>query len=96
MVGTANEEKALGRSGLEAVDRLQQPERGDLDQVVERLAAALVAPGELARERQEALHERLAGGAVAVAVVALEQPAVLARHGSSRSPLGRVPPLPGR
>ena len=48
---------------LEPVDRLQQAQRRDLDEVVERLAAALVAPRELPRERQEALDERLAGRA---------------------------------
>jgi hypothetical protein len=47
---------------VEALDRLQQPERGDLDQVVERLAGTLVAARELPRERQEALDERLARG----------------------------------
>jgi hypothetical protein len=50
-----------------------------LDQVVERLSAALVAAGELTCQRQEAIHERLARGRIAVAVVALEQPTVLAR-----------------
>ena len=61
--GEARERGLAAR--VEAVDRLQQPERGDLDQVVERLAAALVAAGELARERQEALHELLARELVA-------------------------------
>ena len=56
--GEAREGRLARR--IEAVDRLQQPERGDLDQVVERLAAALVAAGELARERQKALDELLA------------------------------------
>src|SRR3990170_2373692 len=46
-------ERRLAR-GIEAVERLQQAERGDLDQVVERLAAALVAPGEVARQREVA------------------------------------------
>jgi hypothetical protein len=74
------ERRERGRAGrLEAVDRLQQAERGDLDEVVERLAAALVAARELARERQEALDERLASRGIAVAVVALQQALVLAR-----------------
>ena len=64
---------------VEAVDRLQQAERGDLHEVVERLAAALVAPGELAGERQEALDQRIARGRVAAVVVLDQQPAVLAR-----------------
>ena len=75
---------------LEAVDRLQQAERGDLDQVVERLAAALVAPRKLARQRQEALHERLARGGIAVAVVALEQPPVLTGAGRTIDRAGRI------
>ena len=89
IVGTANDENAVSRVGVEAVDRLQQAERGDLDEVVELLAAALVAPRELARERQEALDERLARRRVAVAVVALEQPPVLARA-RGRSVIGRA------
>ena len=78
IVGTAKLENAVSRRRVEAVDRLQQPERGDLDQVVERLAAALVAAGELAGERQEALDELLARELVA-GVRALEQRAVGAR-----------------
>jgi hypothetical protein len=50
-----------------------------LDEVVELLAAALVAAGELTGEREEALHERLARRLVARVVVALEQPPVFAR-----------------
>ena len=65
--------------GVEAIDRLEQPERRDLDQVVELLAAALVAPCELACERQEALHELLARGRVVLAVVADQQPSILLR-----------------
>jgi hypothetical protein len=57
---------------IEAVDRLQEPERGDLDEIVEVLATALIATGELAGERQEALHERLAGRLIA-GVRALQQ-----------------------
>ena len=76
--GEARERGLAAR--VEAVDRLQQAERRDLDEVVERLAAALVAARELARERQEALHERLARGGVA-AMGALEQRAVGARPG---------------
>ena len=71
-------ERRLAR-GVEAVDRLQQAERRDLDQIVELLAAALVAARELARERQEALHELLARGRVTLAVVAHEQAPVLLR-----------------
>ena len=63
--------------GVEAVDRLDQADRRDLEEVVERLARALVAAGELARQRQEALDELLARPGVAGAV-AQEQLAVLA------------------
>ena len=69
-------ERGLARR-VEAVDRLEQPERGDLDQVVELLPAALVAAGELAREGQEARDELLARGGIALAVVADEQAPVL-------------------
>jgi hypothetical protein len=65
--------------GVEAVDRLEQGERRHLHEVVELLAAALIAAGELARERKEARHELLACGRIALAVVADQQPAVLAR-----------------
>src|SRR5829696_5652398 len=63
--------------GIEPVDGLQEAERRDLDEVVELLATALVAARELAGERQEALHELLAGGRIVVAVVADQQAAIL-------------------
>ena len=75
---------------LEPVDRLQQAQRGDLDEVVERLAAALVAPRELARERQEACDERFPGRGVAVPVIALEKPPVLARRAARSSSAARI------
>ena len=68
----------MPRVGVEAVDRLHEPHRGDLHEVVERLVGALVAARELARERQEALDQLLARGGVAVLVVAQQQAAVLA------------------
>ena len=45
---------------VEAVDRLDEAERRDLEEVVERLLGALVAARELAGERQEALDEQRA------------------------------------
>jgi hypothetical protein len=51
--------------GIEAIDRLDEPERRDLHQVVERLVGALVAARQLARQRQEALGELLARRRVA-------------------------------
>jgi hypothetical protein len=65
--------------GVEAVDRLEQAERRHLDEVVERLAAALVASRELAGEGQEALDEGLAGRRVAALVELHQQTPVLAR-----------------
>jgi hypothetical protein len=56
--GEAREGVAAAR--LEAVDRLDERQRRDLDEVVERLARVLVAPCERAREGQEALDERAA------------------------------------
>ena len=66
---------------VEAVDRLDEAQRGDLQEVVERLLRALVAARELARERQEALDERLAVDRVAAVA------------GSARTAPG--PPAPG-
>src|SRR5262249_38905956 len=71
---------------VEAVDRLQQAERGDLLEVVELLAAPLVAARELARERQEPLHERGASGGVTL-VSALQQAPVSA---GTRRPALRI------
>ena len=59
--------------GVEAVDRLQQSEARHLDQVVQRLAGALVTARQLARQRKEALDELGAGRQIAVALEALEQ-----------------------
>ena len=75
---------------LEPVDRLQQAQRGDLHEVVQRLAATLVAPRKLARERQEPLDERFPRREVAVAVIALEKPPVLTCAGRSVSVAGRI------
>jgi hypothetical protein len=45
---------------IEAVDGLQQPDRGDLLEVVERLALVRVAPREAARQGKHPGHELLA------------------------------------
>ena len=71
---------------VEAVDRLDQAEARDLEEVVEGLLGALVAAGELARERQEALDEHLAVDRVALVQVAREERAIL---------LGPVDDAPG-
>ena len=60
-------------AGLEAVDRLDQPEAGDLHEVVERLVGVAVAEREVAGERDVALDQLVAGSDVTVAVVAHEQ-----------------------
>ena len=84
-------ERDLAR-GVEAVDRLDQAERGDLDEVVERLVGALVAAGELAGERQEALGELLARDGVA-RLQADEQLAILSLPlGPARRRSAHVPP----
>src|SRR4051812_24395914 len=51
---------------IEAVDRLHDPDAGDLHEVVDRLAAAGVAPGEGAGQWQHLLGELVAGGLIAL------------------------------
>ena len=58
---------------VEAVDRLQQADAADLHEVVQRLAAVGVAARDAAHERQHPLDQLLAGLAVAVVVVAVQQ-----------------------
>ena len=72
---------------VEAVDRLHDPDAGDLHEVVERLAAAGVAAGQRARQRQHLLRQLVAGGAVAVDVVSAQQLA-LARGASAPASSG--------
>src|SRR6202035_4274302 len=68
-----------------AVKRLQEPERGDLEQVLERLRGTSVAAREAACERHGALHQGFAGCDVPVALPANEQPArILGAVGDSR------------
>ena len=63
-------------AGLEAVDRLDQAEARDLKQVVEGLVGVRVAQREIARQREETLHELLARGKVCELVVANQQEAL--------------------
>ena len=58
---------------VEAVDRLDQADTADLDEVVELLAAVRVAPRERADEREVLLDQLLARGEVALLVVAAQQ-----------------------
>jgi hypothetical protein len=80
--------------GVEAVDRAEQRDAGDLGEVVLRLGAALVAAGQAAGEREEALEQLVARGEVAEAVVAAEQPLHPARARQRRP--GRRPGGPWR
>ena len=58
---------------LEAVDRLDQADRAHLDEVVDGLAAARVAPCERVDERHHLLDQAVAGSAVAGRAVRLEK-----------------------
>jgi len=49
-------------AGVVAVDRLDQADRADLDQILERLAAPGEAAGDGADERQMAFDQLAAGG----------------------------------
>ena len=59
--------------GVEAVDRVEQAEVGDLEQVVEGLAGAAVAQGQALGEGHVAPHQLLAHGGVVVAGEALPE-----------------------
>src|SRR5215208_3717579 len=63
--------------GIEAVERLDEPEARDLDEVVQRLAVAAVARGEAPREGHEAARELLAHDGVLVLGVATQQRALV-------------------
>jgi hypothetical protein len=79
--GVAREPRAP--RGVEAVDRLDQPQHRDLRQVIQGLAGVHETPSEFPRERQEALDERVAHFEVAVLVVVDQQRALtLARVGA--------------
>ena len=58
---------------VEAVDRLHDPDAGDLHEVVERLAAVGVAPGERPGERQHLLGQLVARARVALLVNAAQK-----------------------
>jgi hypothetical protein len=73
--------------GVEAVDGLQQPEGGDLHDVLERLGLAPVAQRDLPREAHEALDELLTSTLVAVLLEPDEQlpiPAMALGTGGTR------------
>ena len=58
---------------VEAVDRLDQPDRADLDEILDLLAPARVARGQRAHERQHLLDEPVARRSVAVLVIGAQQ-----------------------
>ncbi len=58
---------------IEAIERLEESDPGDLEQVVERLAPLGVACRQRAHETAVALDELLAGGVIAVALPPLDQ-----------------------
>ena len=91
-------ERRLAR-GVEAIDRLDQPERRDLHEVVERLVRAPVAARHPSRQRQQALHQLLPRRLITVAVVADEQATILlgpARTAWAVPSLARLVPRPPR
>src|SRR6185503_18222199 len=63
--------------GVEAVDGLDQAQVRDLEKVLEGLAGVAVAPGQLRRERHEALDELVARRTIVEAVQAQEEPTLL-------------------
>src|SRR5204862_2931152 len=66
---------------VEPVDRLDQPDRADLDEIFELLAAVRVAPRERADERHVLLDQLLTGCEVALLVIPAEENLVaLLRH----------------
>jgi hypothetical protein len=62
--------------GVPAVDRLDEPDGRDLDQVVERFGAVVVAECEAPREREIALDQDRAGPRIAVSVSPHQLPVV--------------------
>ena len=63
---------------VEAVDRLDQADRRDLDEVLELLAAPGVAPRERLGERKVVLDQPLAGSEVTTLVVGAQELSVRA------------------
>ena len=73
--GRHGERRERCRAGwIEAVDRLQQAERGHLLEVFERFVAPRIAARELPRKGQEPVHERLLRRAIPMPLVPREQP----------------------
>src|SRR4051812_28620779 len=64
--------------GIKAVDRLDEADGRDLEEVVKRLLCTLIATGKLPRQWQEALHELVTRLWLPIAQVPDEQLAILA------------------
>src|SRR3954468_6283078 len=77
---------------IEAVDRLDQPDRADLNEILELLAAVRVPPRERAYERHVLLDQLLARGDVALLVIAPEELAVVTRHAAPPPRASAAPP----
>ena len=68
---------------VEAVDRVDEADRADLDEVVEHLAAADVAKGERADERHQILDQLIPRSLVALRLVRVEKTPALPLGGDS-------------
>ena len=62
---------------VEAVDGLEEREGRDLFEILERLAAAVIAAGQAAGEREVALDELLAEMGIAGSPIGAEQPLLI-------------------
>ena len=78
--------KARAAGRIEAVERLQHPQAGDLEEVIDPLTSAAVAKGEAAREGKVVLGELLTGGPAACAVVPVVEIPLVQLH-SAKPPL---------
>ena len=69
---------------VEPVDRLDQPDRADLDEILDGLAPVRIPAGERANERHQLLDETVTRGAVVIETIGLEEvdvsPAVSHQH----------------
>jgi hypothetical protein len=74
IVGTASDVNACG---VEPIDGLQQADGGDLNEVVQRLAATVVTPRQPGGQWEKPLHQRVAGCLIVAAAIASEQPPLL-------------------
>ena len=71
--------KRLAALGIEAIDRLDQPEACDLHQVVELLGCASVAQGKRSRQRQKAPDQLLLQRGIAGLGVAAQELGLIRR-----------------